>query len=147
VGVAEPLLGLATEWVVSDARAIAGSFVWVVAALGLGASRFIDVDRGGERLLRAPPGRVSVVGITLGAALEAPPGAGAFGVTTFEAGACSGAENQSESTSSVLGAEVGPNACDLLAGADSGFDWNDEFGFDDSLDDAVFSAGASGLDG
>ncbi len=46
-----PLLELASEWVVSEARAIVGSLVWVVAALGLGVSRFADAERGDKRLL------------------------------------------------------------------------------------------------
>jgi hypothetical protein len=172
-------LGLALTGCEAAALAATGAFVWVVAALGLGAC-FADAERGGKRLPRFPPGRVSVealvacgrcdaggadrlckptefgTGVWVEAAglevcrcsLEALPCVGKVAAAFVEAGTSAGSDPQSESTSSVLGADAAPSACDLPGGAACVFGASGEFDFGDSLDNAGGSAaaGAAGLD-
>ncbi len=143
------LLGFALNGCASDALVAPEAFVWVAATRGLGVS-LADADRGGKRLLRVAPGRVSVEGLApggrcdaggtegrckparlgggvwmeavgslevFGDALEAQLGVAKVAGAAVDTGTSAGSDPQSESTSSVLGADAAPSACDLLRGA------------------------------
>lgn len=75
-------------------------------------------------------------------------GVGKVAAAFVEACTSAGSDPQSESTSSVLGADAAPDDSDLLRGTTSVFEGRGEFCFDDSLDSAGGSAaaGAAGLD-